>query len=389
MNKKNFNLVIFILFFSILETIYAECGSFRIEEDYFADHLIGFYLNSIDIGTGQSSVEYFRYRIKQENPQIDKLQAEYSLTINSSDLGLSNFELMSGLIDITNISTSELTFSNLDITFESTSIPGADFTSTDSNFASDSDLEAIQSIILSSGKIPNGIYTFNVILKCASDDSIIYDFITKTVEAYEPVFLDLLSPGGALQDTAVTATLNTMPLFTWSSDYCSQCDYGIRVCKYDPSIHSTLSDAIEDASVLPLNQNLDFYPVETNGSFAYPSDGGFDLLVDNLYVWQIKRSYETTLGNQENQSEIFVFKIASFESLIEDSSKNNPYQDILKDLLGYKYEELFNEAGVLRGFSLQNNTVIINNQVVPVSNLYDIIDKLNSGDVEILEIEVE
>ena len=389
MNKKKFNLAIFILFFSILEIIYAECGSFKIEEDYFADHLIGFYLNSIDIGTGQSSVEYFRYRIKQENPQIDNLQAEYSLIINSSDLGLSNFELMSGSIDITNISNSELTFSNLDINFESTSVPGADFRATDSNFASDNDLEAIQSIILSSGKIPNGTYIFNITLKCLEDDSTIYDFITKTVEAYEPVFLDLLSPGGMLQDTAVTATLNTMPLFTWSSDYCTQCNYGIRVSKYDPSIHSTLLDAIEDSSVLPLSQNLDFYPVETNGSFAYPSEGGFDLLVDNLYVWQIQRSYETTLGIQENKSEIFVFKIASFDTLIDDSSDNDPYKDILQNLLGYQYEELFNEGGELKGFSVQNNTVIINNQIVPISNLYDIIDKLNSGDVQIIEIEVE
>ena len=390
MNKKKFNLLIFILFFSVIETIYAECGTFTIEEDYFADHLIGFYLNSIDIATGQSTVEYFRYRIKQENPQVDELNAEYSLIINSSDLGLSNFELMSGSINITDIETSELTFSNLDITFESTSVPGAEFTSTDSDFASDSDLEAIQSIILSSGKIPNGTYVLNVVLKCIDDDSIGYDFITKTVEAYEPVFLDLLSPGGALQDTSVTATLNTMPLFTWSSDYCSQCDYGIRVCKYDPSIHSTLLDAIEDSSVLPLNQSLDFYPVETNGSFAYPNEGGFDLLEDNLYVWQIKRTYETTLGTQENQSEIFVFKIASFESLIDDSSNNDPYKDLLKDLLGYQYEELFNQtSGELRGFSLQNNTVIINNQVVPVSNLYNIIDKLNAGDIQILEIEVE
>ena len=118
------------------------------------DHLIGFYLSSIDIGTGQSSVEYFRYRIKQQNPEIKNLQAEYSLIINSSDLGLSNFELMSGSIEITDIFTSELTFSNLDITFESTSVPGADFKTTDSNFASENDLEAIQSIILSSGKIP-------------------------------------------------------------------------------------------------------------------------------------------------------------------------------------------------------------------------------------------
>ena len=389
MNKKIFNTFICIFLISILEIAHAQCGDFQIEEDYFADHLIGFYLNSIDINTGNSSIEYFRYRIKQENSQIDELMAEYSLIINSPDLGLSNFELMSGSIEISNISIPELVFSNLDINFNTTSIPGADFKSKDSNFASTSELEAIQSVILSSGKIPNGTYLIKVTLKCSDNENIIYDETVKTIEAYEPVFLDLLSPGGAIQDTSITSILNTMPLFTWSSDYCTQCNYGIRVSPYDPSLHSSLSDAIEDMAVLPSNQSLDYYPVTTNGSFAYPSQDAFDLIVGNLYVWQIQRSYETTLGTQENKSEIFVFKISTFDNLLDDSSDDDLYKDLLKDLLGYQYEELFNDGGELKGFTIQNNTIIINNQIVPISNLYDIIEKLSSGDIQILEVEVE
>ena len=124
---------------------------------------------------------------------------------------------------------------------------------------------------ISSGKIPNGTYILNVTLRCSEDESIIYDSITKTIEAYEPVYLDLLSPGGSLQDTTSTSIFNTLPLFTWSSDYCSQCEYGIRVSEYNPNLHSSLTDAIEDTSVLPSNQSLSFYPLQTNGSFAYPS----------------------------------------------------------------------------------------------------------------------
>tara|TARA_X000000368_G_C23008478_1_gene702380 strand:+ start:486 stop:1655 length:1170 start_codon:yes stop_codon:yes gene_type:complete len=389
MNKKIFNTIIFICLFSFFEFSYTQCGNFKIEEDYFADQLIGFYINSIDINTGDTSVEYFRYRIIQEDNQIDNLKAYYSLIINSPDLGLSNFELMSGIIDISNIAIPELVFSNVDINFDTQSIPGADFKSEESNLASLSELEAIQSVILSSGKIPNGTYNLNVTLKCSDDDSVIYDSITKTIEAYEPVFLDLLSPGGAMQDTSSTATFNTMPLFTWSSDYCTQCNYGIRVCEYDPSLHSSLSDAIEDVSVLPSNQSLDFYPVQTNGSFAYPSQDAFDLISNNLYVWQIQRSYETTLGSQDNKSEIFVFKVSSFEDILDDSLNDDPYKDILQSLLGYQYEELFNNDGELKDFKVQNNTIILNNQVVPISNLYDIIEKLNSGEIQLLEVEVE
>ena len=75
---------IIFIFFGLAS---SECNSsdFRIQEDYFADHLIGFYLSSIDINTGNSAVEYFRYRIIQENSEINNLDAHYSLTINSND----------------------------------------------------------------------------------------------------------------------------------------------------------------------------------------------------------------------------------------------------------------------------------------------------------------
>ena len=199
----------------------------------------------------------------------------------------------------------------------------------------------------------------------------------------------MLSPGGSLQDTTSTSIFNTLPLFTWSSDYCSQCEYGIRVSEYNPSLHSSLADAIEDTSVLPSNQNVSFYPLQTNGSFAYPSQDAFDLIPNNLYVWQIQRSYETTLGTQENKSEIFVFKISSFESLIDNSINEDPHKEILQALLGYRYDELFNDGGQLNNYKVQNNSIILNDQVIPISNLYDILEKLNSGEAQIIEIEVE
>ena len=49
MNKKILNMTIFMMIFLFFNFIYANCGNFKIQEDYFADHLIGFYLNSIDI----------------------------------------------------------------------------------------------------------------------------------------------------------------------------------------------------------------------------------------------------------------------------------------------------------------------------------------------------
>ena len=396
MNKTIINITIFTIILLFFNTIYANCGSFKIQEDYFSDHLIGFYLNSIDVNTGDSSIEYFRYRIQNEeySPEEEyNLNAEYKLTINSPDLGLYGTDIISGTVNITNMSVPYLTFSNLDLNFESTGVAGADFKLEGSMGEhiqlSDDDLINIQQQILQSGKLPNGNYIFTVSLKCAIDDNIIYDSITKTIEAYEPTFLDLISPGGSVQDTISNTILTTNPLFIWNADYCSQCDYGIRVCKYDPLLHSSLSDAISDNSMLPSNQSFDFYSISTNQSFSYPTNDGFDLIPGDLYVWQMKRSYQTTLGTQENKSQIFVFKIYSIDENIEDSSENNLYNDLLEQLLGYQYEQLFGNNGELKGFSIKGSTILLNNEIVPISVLYDIINQLDNGDLEIIEVEVE
>ena len=396
MNKKIFKIINFIIIFLFLNTMSANCGNFKIQEDYFADHLIGFYLNSIDINTGDSSVEYFRYRIQNEeylNNQEVNLNAEYKLTINSPDLNLYATEIISGTINITNMVVPYLTFSNLDLNYESTGVAGANFelegSIGDHIQLSDDELLNIQQQILQSGKLPNGNYVFTVTLKCATDDNIIYDSITKTIEAFEPTFLDLISPGGSVQDTSFNTILTTNPLFTWSSDYCSQCDYGIRVCKYHPLIHSSLSDAINDNSMLPSNQSFDFYPVSNNQSFSYPTNDAFDLVPGDLYVWQIQRTYETTLGVQNDQSPIFVFKVYSIDTETDDSSSNDLYTDVLKQLLGSQYEDLFNDSGELKGFSVRGSTILLNNETVPISVLYDIINQLNNNELEIIEVEIE
>ena len=392
-----FNMCRFLIFFTAIGICFSQCDSddFSIQEDYFADHLIGFYLNSIDINTGDSNVEYFRYRIRKNDTDVNEnepneLEAHYSLVINSPDLNLFNFELVSGIVSISDFQIPELVFSNLDINFSTTGVPGASFILEESNMASFSELEAIQSIILSSGKIPNGTYILNVTLRCSENDNIVYDSITKTIEAYEPTFLDLVSPGGtSLQDTSVNTIMTTNPLFTWNSDYCSNCTYGIRVCKYDPSIHSSFSDAINDNSVLPSNQSLDFFSMSNNQSFSYPSNDAFDLMPGELYVWQINRQHSTTLGTQETKSPILVFKIYSMDEIVEDTEVNDIYSDLISALLGSQYDQLFGNNGELKGFYLKGNSVILNNETVPVTILYEIINMINNGEIEILEMEIE
>jgi len=50
---------------------------------------------------------------------------------------------------------------------------------------------------------------------------------------------------------------------------------------------------------------------------------------------------------------------------------------------------LFNNDGLLKGYSVKGNTIILDDQIVPISILNDIIDKLNNNELEIIGIEVE
>ena len=395
MYKKISNIISFfyaLVFFGLLS---AQCGNFSIQEDFFADHLIGFYLNSIDINTGNSSIEFFKFRIiNKSSNAINNLKVDYKLSINSSDLSLYSSEILSGSINISDMSVPELIFSNTDINYESTGVAGANFeldgSLGDHIQLSNDELTNIQQKIFQSGKLPNGTYVFSVTLKCASNDNIIYDSIIKTIEAYEPVYLDLISPGGLIEDTISTEILSTSPLFSWSSDYCTQCDYGIRVCEYNTSLHSSLADAISDNSVLPANQSIDFMPIPSIQNFSYPSDDAFDLIQGNLYVWQMRRSYKTTQGTTYNESPIFVFKITSFDNLLNDNDiLSAPHSEKLKQLLGFHYEELFSNEGLLNGYSVKGSTIMLDDQIVPISILNDIIDKLNNNEIEIIGIEVE
>ena len=127
--------------------------------------------------------------------------------------------------------------------------------------------------------------------------------------------------------------------------------------------------------MLPSNQSFDFYPIFSNQSFSYPTNDGFQLIPGELYVWQLNRTYENTLGFQEDKSPIFIFKVFSFDEDVEDSSQNDIYADLLNQLLGYQYDQLFGNNGELKGFTIKGSTIQINNETVSISILNDIINK--------------
>ena len=122
--------------------------------------------------------------------------------------------------------------------------------------------------------------------------------------------IELLFPGGALLMLSESYTFNTIPLFSWYSDFCYQCNYGIRICEYIPNKHTSLQDAMSDLSILPINQQKKYFSLGENvSSFQYPVNSAIDLEVGKYYAWQINQTYQTSQSKFNNYSPIFIFEV--------------------------------------------------------------------------------
>ena len=292
---------------------------------------------------------------------------------------------MSGFVTISDIKE-DIIFDNTDLNINTTRI-GSSIFSVD--IISQPDNETIQSIanaVLQMGRLPNGEYNFDVDLIY---DGLLQQSLTRPVEIYFPVFLELVTPGGSsLADTLENSIFTTYPVFQWESDYCPTCIYGIRVSEYNPILHSSFSEAINDISNLPISQSADYYDIGTNiSTFQFPLSGGIDLQVGKLYVWQVARSFETTLGTNLTKSNINLFKI---KSVSESREALDSYSDIIIDFIGETtYNQFFGSNGDFSGFNLSGNSILINNESVPISQLNNFSNQLNEGTISIISIEVE
>ena len=203
-----------------------------------------------------------------------------------------------------------------------------------------------------------------------------------------PSFLDLITPGSSdISDSLANVVMMTNPIFQWNSDYCNKCDFFIRVSEFRVTDHSSLEEALDDYSVLPLNN--DYFELSQNtNTFQYPSSGVGELYPGKMYVWQIMRSYMTSNGINEEFSPIYLFKIQS-QDIVTDSDKDLNLEN-LKLFIGVDtYENLFNEDGALNGYNSVSTSINIDNQSLSINYLLELISKKNQGNLKIIEVNVE
>ena len=365
-----------------------------------------YYIGNFNIQTGESDVQMFRYKLSSEygyeNDVFVKLW--FRISMISPALGIDAdetliiletdpFQLRADLwIDSRNLSTSTTTLYDNSIPPNSVNISAQIIEKINPG-----EFEQLLAAILTTGKLADGEYTFKVIVTSSESETGTFGnpyeeektFIVRT-----PSALSLESPGSsALADSSENKIFTTYPVFNWSSQACTGCEYYLRVAEFKSSFHSTLDEAIEDETTYPFNQSEGWKLVEGGVStFQYPASGVYPLEMGRLYVWQVKESRPTTSGNEDIISEIYLFKIAVIgedqESLGRESD-SSPFLQSLRQVLGDgQFNTLFGSNGDLEGYNLTGRFTL-NGETVDETSATEIITQIINGNIPNIDVQVE
>ena len=318
----------------------------------------------------------YKYGLNTDDcPGNPFINIEYK--IYAPEIGITTYETFyNGIINI-DFESPPSYFTNKDVQPSNASL----------KIAGNNKMETLISYISQTGSYPNGKYLFHVTLK--GNNVPLFTAPPKIINIQAPVTLELLSPGGPLSDLSNSYTYSTVPLFTWYSDFCPKCEYAIRVCEYDQDKHKSLEDALSDWSLVPMNQSQDYYTLDWNSnSFQYPSVGHIDLEFGKYYIWQIRRSFNTTFEAHHDYSSINVFEVRAPDKLQIDYS--DPYLSVLESIIGEEQFYLwFSPGGELERFTTTGDVIWINDEEIHIEGLYSLLTDINQGKISVKNIRIK
>jgi len=268
-----------------------------------------------------------------------------------------------------------------------------------------SEAEQMMSSIVQTGQLPNGIYTFRVTATAENGEQILSEDI---LNISNPTLLQLVSPGGILADTTINEVYTSYPVFQWESDPCnyvnpntgeSGCEYYVRVAEFRSDEHSSIDQAIESVTRLPLDQSLGFQQIGYGmTTFQYPTDGG-DLEPGKVYVWQIRKDLVTTSGVEQLLSDIRAFKIKDFTTSDDnDTGDTTPVGILLRTIIGDDLaNRMFGSGGQVAGM-VANGNITLNGESIDISVAQSLVSSgvpIEDGDgnqtyrpMEVISVEV-
>ena len=353
-----------------------------------------YYINSFDMNTGSTNVQIFRYQLSSVDTGFQEVKVYFKASMISPSLGIENnqtiievqtdpFRFKNGiLLDNRFISSETTVIYDMDSPPNSIELKGQVLDRLDPSQA-----EVIMQSVMTTGKIADGEYTFEVNILSANDQVLQSD--SKTILVQSPVAISLESPAGTLSDTLDNTIYTTFPIFQWFSQICNGCNTFIRVAHFNSQVHSSMEDAIEDQRVLPFDQTLDWYQIDNINSFQYPFSGAYPLEEGNVYCWQVMITMPTTSGSEEMVSTIASFKIGEPGNIESNEMMSNPLLMALQQLLGdEQYNTLFGSGSELQGFN-PTGQVDVNGITVDESTINNLLNQIMNNNYQIQSVTVD
>ena len=350
--------------------------SAQIEFDVSWTPYVTYYLGMVDINTGESNMPIFMAELSRSSdaPDTVDVDIEFEIIIDSEALGVNNETLLKVETTQPLALSAPIHLSNMDLNMSTDQIFDDQGNPVSLHMDITEQIEMDQaeemfSAIVQTGQLPDGIYTFRVTAVSENGERVTAEDI---LNISNPATLQLVSPGGILADTTLNEIYTSFPVFQWESDPCNinvGCEYFIRVAEFNSQEYSSMDQAVESVTRLPLDQSMGFEPVGFGvTTFQYPTDAG-DLEAGKVYVWQIRKDLVTTAGTEQLLSDIRAFKVKDFTTTeagtsMEDTS---PAGIALRALIGDEMaEQIFGSGGEAEGAFATGN-ITLNDESVDVS----------------------
>ena len=354
-----------------------------------------YYVSSFDPQTGASDFQLFRYTLSSDSYPV-WIKVTFRATMVSPALGINTETTILDLYTSPFHVENDIILDNRDLSTTTTEL--RDVTGASINLSvyiedviDVADLNAMLSSIMTTGRLADGNYTFQFGVASGSTESACESaspiFETKTITVESPNAINLEYPGGALSDTSSTEIFNTYPLLVWSSSGCGSCASFVRVAEFNPSIHSSMDEAIQNERRLPFDQAQEWENIGIVNSYQYPLSGALPLEYGKVYVWQVKHELITTAGSDELLSPINAFSVHDVGSGTTTTSYH-PIVQILQQVFSEaQFNSLFGPSAVLDGFS-PSGTYIINSDSDDLPAAISLLNRIKNGTASITNVEV-
>ena len=355
-----------------------------------------YYVSSFDPQTGASDFQLFRYTLSSDSYPV-WVKVTFRATMVSPALGIDTEATILDLYTSPFQLDNDIILDNRDLSTTTTQLHDVTGAPIDlSVYIQDvidvADLNAMLSSIMTTGRLADGNYTFQFGVASGSNKGAVESasptFETRIITVESPSAINLEYPGGALSDTSSTGIFTTYPLLVWSSSGCNTCASFVRVAEFNPSVHSSMDEAIQDERRLPFDQVQEWESIGIVNSYQYPLSGSLPLEYGKVYVWQVKHELTTTAGSDELLSPIYAFRIQDLGSG-SASTSYHPVVQILQQVLSEdQFNSLFGSSAVLDGFS-PLGTYRINGDSDDLSAAISLLNQITNGTASITNVEVQ